>query len=97
MNHSILNTGLSIFFFFSVLRWSHWFGACQVMPCYLTLYKLTFLPLSRLTWVKSSSSSSQDPVSNTSPCCNMSSAGSDRLVGLLLPEGGSAFWQLLCH
>lgn len=90
MNHSILNPGLSNFIFhFKVVL------GMSVMPCYLTLYKLTFLPLSRLTWVKSSSSGSQDPVSNTCPCCDISSAGSDRLVGLLLPEGGSAFWQLL--
>lgn len=48
--------------------------------------------MSGLTWVSSRSSGSRGPVSHTSPCRDMSSAGSDRLVvKLLLPWGGFAF------
>lgn len=52
-----------------------------------------YLPisLSHLTWVSSTSSSSQDPTSHNFPCLDMSSAGSDRLGWATLTGGRYCF------
>ena len=49
------------------------------------------ISLSHLTWVSSTSSSSQDPVSHDFPCLHMSSAGSERLVWAAITGGRYCF------